>query len=246
MSYSMSVAVKMNTLLVLPAVAVILLQAVGKRKAIRQASIMAQVQILLAMPFMTTFPKSYLYRAFEFTRKFLFKWTVNWRFIGEEVFLSKEFSLGLLGIQVILILLFFVTHWKQPSQRSLYNFAGLVLSRLSDLEEREISLRVTPRFILCSILSANAIGMLCARSLHYQFYSWLAWGTPYALWQSGLGPLWIYPLWAVQEWAWNVFPSTNTSSKAVVGVLGLSVGGLLWSGGNVEECSKVQSRKKRA
>jgi alpha-1,3-mannosyltransferase len=44
-SYSMSVAVKMNTLLVLPAVAVVLLQAVGKSKAIRQASVMAQVQV---------------------------------------------------------------------------------------------------------------------------------------------------------------------------------------------------------
>ena len=41
----MSIAVKMNTLLVLPVVAVILLQAVGKGKAMRQASIMAQVQV---------------------------------------------------------------------------------------------------------------------------------------------------------------------------------------------------------
>jgi len=69
--------------------------------------------------------------------------------------------------------------------------------------------------------------MLCARSLHYQFYSWLAWGAPYVLWQSGFGPAWIIPLWAAQEWAWNVFPSTNISSAVVVGVLGLSVVGLM-------------------
>lgn len=73
--------------------------------------------------------------------------------------------------------------------------------------------------------------MFCARSLHYQFYSWLAWGTPFALWQSGLGPAWVFPLWAAQEWAWNVFPSTNASSEVVVGVLGLTVLGLLVGGG---------------
>lgn len=45
MVYSMSVGVKMNTLLVLPAVGAILLQAVGREKAIRQAMLMVQVQV---------------------------------------------------------------------------------------------------------------------------------------------------------------------------------------------------------
>jgi alpha-1,3-mannosyltransferase len=45
MAYSMAVGVKMNTLLVLPAVGAILLQAVGRDKALRQAIIMAQVQV---------------------------------------------------------------------------------------------------------------------------------------------------------------------------------------------------------
>lgn len=45
MTYSLSVGVKMNTLLVLPAVGAILLQAVGRDKALRQAMIMAQVQV---------------------------------------------------------------------------------------------------------------------------------------------------------------------------------------------------------
>jgi alpha-1,3-mannosyltransferase len=137
----------------------------------------------------------------------------------------------------------------RPSQRSFSGFVSLVLSPPAEREERHISSRVTPRYILYSILSANTIGMLCARSLHYQFYSWLAWGAPYVLWQSGLGPLWIVPLWAAQEWAWNVFPSTKISSGVVVGVLGLSTIGLLLGGRNVEEPEErraVAARKKRS
>jgi alpha-1,3-mannosyltransferase len=45
MAYSTAVGVKMNTLLVLPAVGIMLLQAVGRDKALRQAMIMAQVQV---------------------------------------------------------------------------------------------------------------------------------------------------------------------------------------------------------
>jgi alpha-1,3-mannosyltransferase len=69
--------------------------------------------VLLATPFLTEFPKSYLSRAFEFTRQFLFQWTVNWRFVGEEVFLSKGFSLGLLGLHVALLLAFLRTRWMR-------------------------------------------------------------------------------------------------------------------------------------
>jgi hypothetical protein len=45
-SYSMSISVKMNTLFVLPAVGAILLQAVGRDKAVQQAMIMVQVQVI--------------------------------------------------------------------------------------------------------------------------------------------------------------------------------------------------------
>ncbi|KAI5842986.1 Lethal(2)neighbour of Tid protein [Morchella snyderi] len=235
-AYSLSVGVKMNTLLALPAVAVIYLLACGRDKAIKQAAIMAQIQFLLGAPFLGFAPKSYVTKAFEFSRQFMFKWTVNWRFVGEETFLSRKFSLGLLAVHAVLLSGFIVTRWKKPSQRSFTSFLALIVDPATGLEDHQISQRVSPRYILTSVLTANAIGMLCARSLHYQFYSWLAWGTPYLLWRSGLGPFWVAGLWAVQEWAWNVYPSTNESSGAVVGVLALIVMGSWWgSRGEVEE-----------
>ena len=86
-----------------------------------------------------------------------------------------------------------------------------------------MSARVTPEFILTSILTSMAIGMLCARSLHYQFFSWLAWSAPWLLYKSGLPPLVTAAVWFGQEMAWNVYPSNELSSKIVVGVLAAMV-----------------------
>lgn len=128
-----------------------------------------------------------------------------------------------------------LTHPRRPSQRSLPSFFALLITPAVGLEDLQISARVTPRYILTSVLAANAIGMLCARSLHYQFYSWLAWGTPYVLWRSGFGPVWTGGLWAAQEWAWNIFPSTNGSSGTVVASLAVAVVGVWWGSGKEVE-----------
>lgn len=233
--YSWGLGVKMSLLLALPAVASILYQGVFVNRALRQAFLMLQVQVLIALPFMQTSALGYLSRAFEFTRQFLFKWTVNWRFVGEDTFLSKSFSIGLLSIHVGLLLLFLTTRWLKPSGHSLVDIVRSVFHPPPSSEERAISLRVTPRFILTTILSANAIGMLCARSLHYQFYSWIAWATPFLAWRSGLHPILQYALWAAQEWAWNVYPSTDTSSKVVVGALAVTVAGVWWGTRNDDD-----------
>ncbi len=41
-------------------------------------------------------------------------------------------------------------------------------------------------------------------------------------------PVGIYAVWAAQEWAWNVYPSTNASSAVVVGCLLIEVVGVWW------------------
>jgi alpha-1,3-mannosyltransferase len=198
--------------------------------------------VLLSLPFTLHNPQSYLSRAFEFTRQFFFKWTVNWRFVGEETFLSKQFALTLLATHITLLLLFATTRWTSPSQQSLPNLITSIFNPASTARQAKISARVTPRFILTTILSANAIGMLCARSLHYQFYSWIVWATPALLWRAGYHPLLQYALWGMQEYAWNVFPSTNFSSMVVVQVLLATVVGV-WYGTRKEALDAVVAEK---
>ncbi|KAJ9138210.1 Dol-P-Man [Pleurostoma richardsiae] len=232
LAYSYGVSVKMSLLLVLPAVAVILFFGSGTRAAIKQAAWMAQLQVYVAIPFLVHYPWEYLSRAFEFSRQFLFKWTVNWRFVGEEVFLSKEFAVTLLVLHASVLLAFVVTRWIKLSGKSLGELVAPLLrfqEPFSQSEQLAVSAKVTPQYVMTTMLSANVIGLLLARSLHYQFYSYLAWSTPFLLWRSGVHPGIQYILFFSQEWAWNVFPSTPVSSAVVVGNLALTVL-LVWLG----------------
>lgn len=94
--------------------------------------------------------------------------------------------------------------------------------------EEQVSERVTPLLVMDAMLGSIAIGLLCARSLHYQFYAYIAWSTPYLLWRSGLGPVWVVVNWALQEIAWLTYPSTNSSSSIAVIQLFLAVASVWW------------------
>jgi alpha-1,3-mannosyltransferase len=219
----------MSLLLALPAVGVMLLLARGVGPGFKQAWLMAQLQVVIAFPFLTN-TTGYLSRAFEFSRQFLFKWTVNWRFVGEHVFLSREFSVSLLVGHVSALILFATTRWLSPAEKPISELVGnaLKFEEPCGKMQHAISIRISPNYILTTILTANAIGMLFARSLHYQFYSYIAPATPFLLWRSGMHPILQYIVWAVQEWAWNVYPSTNASSVVVVGVLFITVASVFW------------------
>ena len=232
LAYTWGLGIKMSLLLVLPAVGIVLLLGSGFASSLRLATMMGLVQVLIAVPFLRENAAGYLGRAFELSRQFLFKWTVNWRFVGEGVFLSKKFALGLLGMHAAVLVGFVTTRWLKPARKPLMKLVTPMLggrSPFTDMEQRAVARDVTPRFIMTAILSANTVGLLFARSLHYQFYAYLAWSTPFLLWRSGIHPVFQYALWAAQEWAWNVYPSTPASSGVVVGVLGATVA-LVWWG----------------
>lgn len=82
--------------------------------------------------------------------------------------------------------------------------------------QHAIFANLSPDYIVKTLYTCNLIGVLCARSLHYQFYSWFAWSLPYLLSVTGWNPLIQIGVWFAEEWAWNMFPSTPLSSLVVV------------------------------
>lgn len=227
-AYSFGLGIKMSLLLAVPAIGIILLQVLPFKRAMNAAFLMAQLQFTLAVPFLPANAKGYLGRSFQLDRVFLFKWTVNWRFIGEEIFLSRQFAVMLLIVHAGILATFALTRWTRPSGLSAPALAKTVFKPLPPFVQQRMALNIDASFILTSILSSMIVGVLCARSLHYQFYSYIAWSTPFLLWKSGLHPVLIYAVWAAQEWAWNVYPSTDLSSKVVVGCLVVQVVGAWW------------------
>ncbi|KAH4594251.1 hypothetical protein HBI62_241970 [Parastagonospora nodorum] len=219
--------VKMSLLLPLPAMGVLMIMKLGSREAMTHAMIIFQTTVLFGYPFRKA-AFSYFGRAFELSRQFTYKWTVNWRFVSEETFLSKPFALGLLSVHVTLLITFFLTRWIKPSKRTPKQFLKIIMPQAEPRDQDTMALRITPNFTMTVLLTAMTIGMLCARSLHYQFYAYIAWATPFLLWKAGFHPVLQYALWAAQEWAWNVYPSTSVSSGVVVAVLAVTVGGVWW------------------
>ena len=221
----------MSLLLALPAFGVILFLAKGVGGSFKQAWFMAQLQIIIAWPFLQGRPYLYLSKAFEFSRHFLYKWTVNWRFVGEDIFQSNSFSTILMVGHISTLLLFITTRWLRPAERPIIELIRTSMEFKEPLGtmQHACSFRISPNYILTVILTAIAIGMLFARSLHYQFYAYVAWATPFLLWRSGLHPILQYGLWAAQEWSWNVYPSTSISSMMVVSSLFMTIASV-WCG----------------
>jgi len=87
----------MNVLLFAPGLLLLLLQSQPNLTGtLICLSICASVQLILGAPFLLTYPVSYLRKAFELDRVFFYKWTVNWKFLPEDVFVSKPLSILLL------------------------------------------------------------------------------------------------------------------------------------------------------
>jgi alpha-1,3-mannosyltransferase len=68
-------------------------------------------QICIAFPFIIIHPLIYIQCAFNFGRIFMHKWTVNWRFISESIFIDRRLHIALLGVHLGLLAIFASRKW---------------------------------------------------------------------------------------------------------------------------------------
>merc|ERR1711907_374109 len=101
----------MNIILFAPALFLLLLKGTGIVGTISNILLCAVIQVLLGLPFMMEDFWGYINGSFELGRVFKFKWTVNWKFLSEEVFVSKELALTLLLATAVVMLYFGNYRW---------------------------------------------------------------------------------------------------------------------------------------
>ncbi|KYO30411.1 dol-P-Man:Man(5)GlcNAc(2)-PP-Dol alpha-1,3-mannosyltransferase [Alligator mississippiensis] len=209
--FSLAVSVKMNVLLFAPGLLFLLLRRFGLVGAIPKLAICAALQVVLGLPFLLENPGGYLSRSFDLGRQFLFKWTVNWRFLPEEVFQHRAFHAALLTAHLAALALLALRRWHRSEES--------ILSLLRDPADRKTSLQpLTPNEIVFVLFSSNFVGVCCSRSLHYQFYVWYFHTLPYLLWGSPakkLGHLLRVLVLGLIELSWNTYPSTVYSSASL-------------------------------
>ncbi|KAG4304047.1 hypothetical protein PORY_002570 [Pneumocystis oryctolagi] len=214
--FGIALGIKMNVFLFFPAIVMILLQVLGMKRMLYHLFLIFVIQVLLFIPFMS-YKREYFSRAFDFSRAFLYKWTVNWKFLPESVFLSSGFAYSLLFVHGLMLFIFSSRQWNRISGYSLKKiFFSSLNMKLCDINKTyKTSAQIRP-LIVITLFTSNLIGIVCARSLHYQFYSWFAWSIPYILTQTHIPVVLQFIVWALQEYAWNVYPSTAFSSFIIV------------------------------
>jgi ALG3 protein len=108
---SVALSVKMSVLLYLPAFLVVLVKQRGLATTIRLCLTILSVQAMLAYPFLLEHPLPYFKNAFDLGRIFLYKWTVNWRFLSEDSFLDSKFARALLVGHASVLIAFGLFRW---------------------------------------------------------------------------------------------------------------------------------------
>ncbi|KAM6540973.1 hypothetical protein CsatB_005420 [Cannabis sativa] len=235
--FSGAVSIKMNVLLYAPPLLILMLKAMDITGVISALAGAALVQILLALPFIISYPFSYISRAFNLGRVFIHFWSVNFKFVPEPIFVSKSFAVSLLIAHLGLLIAFAHYKWCKH-EGGLLNFLHSILIsiklRLSPSTSKNSnnghrSLKVLKaEHIVTTMFVGNFIGIICARSLHYQFYSWYFYSIPYLLWKTRYPTLLRVLLFIGIEFCWNVYPS-NAFSSALLLCLHLVILFGLWS-----------------
>ncbi|KAG1877858.1 glycosyltransferase family 58 protein [Suillus subalutaceus] len=198
----------MSAILYLPGLLVILFKRHGLFATIRHMLVLACTQTLLARSFLIANAKSYLRNAFDLSRVFLYKWTVNWRFVDERTFLSPAWAKGLLLGHVTVLVTFGLFRWCRGD-----GGVARVLQRGLRRPGRPAGLApVDPDYVVTVLTTSNLIGIIFARSLHYQFYSWYSQQLPLLTQRTRFPFIMQMALIGAIEYAWNVYPSTPLSS----------------------------------
>lgn len=226
--FSGAVSVKMNVLLYAPPLLLLMFKAMDIAGVFSALVGAALVQILLGLPFLLAHPIAYLSRAFNLGRVFIHFWSVNFKFVPEQVFVSKEFAVSLLVTHLILLAVFSHYRWCRHEGgllsfvRSRFFSMKLRAAITSSFSFKQFYNRhfnlmlLNKEHIVTTMFVGNFIGIVCARSLHYQFYSWYFYSLPYLLWRTSFPTLLRLVLFVAVEFCWNVYPSSNYSSALLL------------------------------
>ena len=207
--FAIALSVKMNVLLFLPGVYLIVSRSEGIFKGTLYMIQIILMQVVIGLPFIQENPYSYFNKAFEFKREFLFKWSVNWNYLGEEVATNHLFAFLLLGLHLSFLIYFLFTKWLCIKKA----FKELSLYPLNLFPKKK---EINPEYTASVLFICNFIGICFARSLHYQFYSWYFHSLPFLLVCCDKYPAFVkVGIMILIEVSWNMFPPSFKWSLAL-------------------------------
>ena len=209
--YSLALSIKMSALLYAPAVLLTLLSNQHFYGVTLNLFLMGIVQLLLAAPFLLTSPRIYFIQAFDFSRTFQQKWSINGQFWSESLFYSQRKDFFLIICTLVA-------------------WAGLTYrwSRILRRKSKQTKVVRAKSELIRMFFEFHLVGVIFARSLHYQFYSWFFHQLLYLSLHSPPKMI-ILSLSSVVliEASLNVYPSTcQTSLQLLISLVIIFLGSL--------------------
>lgn len=206
--YSLAVSVKMNILLYAPCLLLAYITNLGIKKTVFHLTICGVIQLVLGAPFLYANAIGYIKGSFDLARVFEHKWTVNYRFLNTEIFENSHFHITLLIVHLSLLFLFY-----PHARKYLESYAKLnVVTRDLKKQIKGHNFAKIAQLFVLPFFVANLIGIVCARSLHYQFYCWYFHSLLYLVFCTGYRKPFKFLLLGLIELCWNKYPSTSFSS----------------------------------
>ncbi|BGP35928.1 dolichyl-P-Man:Man(5)GlcNAc(2)-PP-dolichol alpha-1,3-mannosyltransferase [Rhodotorula toruloides] len=213
---SCALSIKMSTLLFLPALCYMLFTHFSPLTLVQHILVLLLAQTLIALPF--TLPSrahctTYVSQAFDFSRTFEWEYTMNWRWLGEEAFENPVWGKMLLLAHAAGLALW---AWKWAEEDG---GVEKVLKRAFSRPTKKPALTaLAPSRIATLFFVSNLTGVVCARSLHPQFYAWFAHQGVWMVFGTGwaIEPMHGLVVLSLIEYGFSVWPSTVNSSLGLV------------------------------
>jgi alpha-1,3-mannosyltransferase len=249
--FSLAFSIKMNIILFAPALGVILLLELGFWGTVGYIVMCGLIQIALAAPFLAVDPMAYVQAAFNVTRVFKRYWSVNFKWVPctqlpveqetllvdcEGPFSSAWFGMLMKVLFVSTLLIFANCRWCAWEKGGGKKGKGLIMLLKDVLTQRDTnkagSAVLSAQQMVLMFFTSNVLGIIFARSLHFQFYIWYFHTLPFLLWSTPYPALVNFLLLLGIEVAWNPWTgetSTEESSMLLTGCHALLLVGL-WMG----------------
>lgn len=256
--FSFAVSIKMNVLLFAPGMLYVMLRTLPLVKVLGCLCICAAWQLVMGLPFLVYDYEAYLTKGFELGRVFTQRWSVNYQFLDNEIFVDPHFGMGLLAATVAAWVLLWRTRWSKrtyltsaevevlrPVLRDVPHCIHLETSD-DDAEDgnddaediydaaldaaEAVEERTAYVATVLTFFESNLIGVAFARSLHYQFYTWFFLTVPFVLYYTSYSRMVRLVTFALIRQAFEVYPPTENTSLLLQTGFGFALVGVLFFG----------------
>lgn len=248
--FSIAVSLKMSAILFAPGLLYVMLRCLPLNRVVLYLSVCALWQVIVGLPFLLHNPAAYVSGAFNFKHAFGQEVSINFQNINTSVFYSPIFAYSLLGCTAGSWILLWRLRWSKMSyltpmearlvrpvipdglQRpqlasSLASYAevGDKADALSEAEEQAVFAQV-----VLTLFESNMVGVIFAKSLHFQFFSWFFFSVPYILHYTTLPHILRIGAFALIRQSFDSpFPTPLSSTLLQIGFAVTFIGMLFFS-----------------